>query len=146
VALGAAIKVRPERRREWFNSAEDERRARKTAKEIWSLAALEGMLFTELPTPALFDCALKPIGEDAVAAAVICGPDASRYVSKIKKAQQTGYTHVCLHQIGPDQEKFIDFYQQEILPALSSRTTSQSRNMPSGTGRARAARMKRKRS
>jgi hypothetical protein len=125
--------------------AEDERRARKTAHEVWSLAALEGMLFTELPTPALFECALKPIDEEAVSKAVICGPEARQYVSKIKKAEQAGYTHVCLHQIGPDQEQFVDFYQQEILPALRGRKAPRSRTMRSTTGRARAARMKGKR-
>ena len=30
-----------------------------------------------------------------------------------------GYTHVCLHQVGPQQEGFIDFFKQQILPALN---------------------------
>lgn len=123
--------------------AEDERRARKTAHEVWGLSALEGMLFTELPTPALFESALKPISQDAVADAVICGPEASRYVEKIGKAAKAGYTHVCLHQVGPDQEKFIDFCQQEIFPALRTRKARRGRTVSSQARRARAARRKR---
>lgn len=124
--------------------AETERRARKTAHEIWGLAALEGMLFTELPTPALFEAALKPISEDAVAEAVICGPEVRRYVEKIQKAAEAGYTHVCLHQVGPDQEKFIDFCQQEILPALRPGKAQHRRTAGPQSRRARAARRKRR--
>jgi G6PDH family F420-dependent oxidoreductase len=98
--------------------AEDEREARATAHETWGLAALEGMLFTELPTPQLFEAAMKPLSEDAVAEAVICGPDPEPYLEKIRKAGDAGYTHVCLHQVGPEQEGFIDFFQRQILPAL----------------------------
>src|SRR5262249_43666119 len=54
--------------------ATDERRARRTAHEVWALSGLEGMLFTELPTPSLFESALKPVSEDRVAEAVVCGP------------------------------------------------------------------------
>lgn len=104
--------------------AKNERQARKTAHEVWGLAALDGMLFTELPTPSLFEAALKPVSEDAVAEAVLCGPDAARYVRKIRAAEQAGYTHVCLHQIGPAQEGFLDFCAQEIIPALKSRRTA----------------------
>jgi G6PDH family F420-dependent oxidoreductase len=98
--------------------AKDERQARKTAHAVWGLAALEGMLFTELPTPALFESALKPISEDAVAEAVVCGPDARQYIKKITEAQQAGYSHVCLHQVGPAQEAFLAFCEREILPAF----------------------------
>lgn len=99
--------------------AKDERRARKTAHEVWGLAALDGMLFTELPTPKLFESALKPLTEDVVAEKVVCGPDARRYLQKIKRAEQLGYTHVCLHQVGDDQDGFIDFCEREILPAIA---------------------------
>jgi G6PDH family F420-dependent oxidoreductase len=104
--------------------AKDERRARKTAHEVWALAGLEGMLFTELPTPALFEAAMKPVTEDAVAEAVVCGPDASRYVEKIREAEQAGYTHVCLHQVGPAQEGFLDFCAREVLPAFGGRSAT----------------------
>lgn len=103
--------------------AKDEARARKTAHEVWALSALAGMLFTELPTPALFEAALKPVDEDAVAKAIVCGPDPERYLEKIRAAEQTGYTHVCLHQVGSEQEAFIDFCRRRILPAFAKRTT-----------------------
>ena len=104
--------------------AQDAHRARKTAHEIWGLAALEGMLFTELPTPSLFESALKPITKDAVAESVVCGPEASSYIEKIKQAEQAGYTHICLHQVGPEQKRFIDFCEQELLGAFADGNAS----------------------
>ena len=29
-----------------------------------------------------------------------------------------GYDHVYVHQVGPDQDGFIDFYGREVLPRL----------------------------
>jgi G6PDH family F420-dependent oxidoreductase len=83
--------------------ARDERRARKTAHEIWALSALGGPLFTELALPAHFEAAFEPITENMVAEAVVCGPDARRHVEMIRRAEQAGYTHVCVHQVGPEQ-------------------------------------------
>jgi hypothetical protein len=113
----------------------DERGARKTAHEVWGLAGLKGMLFTELPTPALFESALKPITEDAVAEAVICGPDARRYIAKIEAAAKAGYTHVCLHQVGPEQEQFIDFCAREVFGRVAHRATAHRPNATSRSNR-----------
>ena len=103
--------------------AKDERKARKTAHEVWSLAGLEGPLFTELRTPANFEAAYKMVTEDKVAESVTCGPDPKRHLEAIEKAANAGYTHVCVHQIGPEQTAFIEFYEREILPALGGRRT-----------------------
>jgi G6PDH family F420-dependent oxidoreductase len=101
--------------------AKDERSARRTAREIWALSALGGALFTELALPSHFEAALKPISEEQVAEAVVCGPDAEKHVAKIREAERAGYTHVCVHQVGPDQEGFFRFYEREVLPQLGTR-------------------------
>ena len=98
--------------------AKSEREARRRAHEIWRLAALEGALFTEIALPEHFEAAFKPITEDQVADAVVCGPDASRYLDAIRKATRAGYDQVCLHHVGPDQEGFIRFFEREIRPRL----------------------------
>lgn len=100
--------------------AKDEKTARKIAHEQWRLAALGGSLMTELSLPSQFEAAFEPITEDAVAKAVVCGPDVDRHVEAIQKAQKGGYTHVCVHQIGPDQQGFFRFYEDEVLPRLDT--------------------------
>ncbi len=98
--------------------ARSERQARRTAHELWALAALEGSLFTKIAQPAHFEAAFKPITEAQVAAAVVCGPDPDRHLAAIRGATRAGYDHVCVHQVGPDQDGFLRFYEAEILPRL----------------------------
>lgn len=99
--------------------AADEARARRTAHEVWPLAALPDPLFTELAQPSHFEAAFESISEDQVAENVVCGPDPEHHVAKIRAAEQAGYTHVCVHQIGADQEGFFRFYEREVLPRFA---------------------------
>lgn len=118
---------------------------RRVAHEIWGLAALDGMLFTELPTPALFESALKPVSPSAVAAAVVCGPDPQPYLQKIQQAERAGYTHVCLHQVGPEQLGFIDFCANELLPQFQRKTATGNggaRSPQSSAGKASPGRLR----
>jgi hypothetical protein len=41
-----------------------------------------------------------------------------RHVAAITQAAEAGYTHVWVHQIGPDQAGFFAFYASEVLPKL----------------------------
>ena len=97
----------------WANT-EDE--AKKTACEWWPNAAVKGDLSQELALPLHFEQAAKMVNEDDVAEAVVCGPDPEAHLAKIREYEDAGYDHVYVHQVGPDQEGFFDFYQREVLP------------------------------
>jgi coenzyme F420-dependent glucose-6-phosphate dehydrogenase len=99
--------------------AEDEREARRTALRWWPNAALVGSHFLELPLPSHFEEAAEMVGEDEIAEEVVCGPDPERHLEAIRKYIDAGYDHVYIHQIGPDQDGFFDFYERSILPELS---------------------------
>jgi G6PDH family F420-dependent oxidoreductase len=96
--------------------ADDTARARRTAYEYWPNAGITGELSQELPTPAHFAQAAQMVREDDVAEVVVCGPDAARHIEKIQHCIAAGYDHIYIHQIGPDQEGFFQFYAQEVLP------------------------------
>ncbi len=98
--------------------AADERQARRIAREQWPNAALAGALNQELAIPEHFEAACGPLSEDLVAQSVVCGPDPGRHLQAIAEYARAGYTHVCVHQVGPDQEGFFRFYEREIVPAL----------------------------
>ncbi len=36
----------------------------------------------------------------------------------VRKAARAGYDHVCLHQVGPEQDAFIRFFERELRPRL----------------------------
>jgi G6PDH family F420-dependent oxidoreductase len=102
--------------------ASNEAKARRMAREMWSLVCIPGPLFTELARPMQFEAALASVTEKQIAEAVVCGPDPARHVDALRKAARAGYTHICVHQIGPEQEAFIDFYETEVLPRFAGRS------------------------
>jgi hypothetical protein len=76
--------------------------------------------------PSHFTQAASTVTEEAIDQAVICGPDPRRYIAAILQAAEAGYTHVWLHQIGPDQAGFFEFYACDILPKLRVRCSTSS--------------------
>ena len=96
----------------------DEEQAVKQAAELWPIVGLGGELSQELPLPRHFDQAAENVSPDDVRDKVACGPDPERHLEMIKKYVDAGYTHIWMHQIGPDQEGFFNFYEKEILPTL----------------------------
>ena len=96
--------------------AEDEHEAKKRAYEIWPNGAAKGQLGQELPLPSNFEQAAEMVDEDDVAETVACGPDPARHLEMIEQYREAGYDHIYIHQVGPDQEGMIRFYEREILP------------------------------
>lgn len=99
--------------------APEEAQARRTAREVWPIAGLPGALSSELPLPAHFEQAATLAREEDIARAVICGPDPARHREALERHLAAGFDHVCVHQVGPDQEGFVRFYEREVLPRLA---------------------------
>ena len=98
--------------------AEDEAAAVETAHEVWPQTALPGDLTWDLPTPAHFEQATSEVSPEDVAASVACGPDPETHLEQIEPYLEAGFDHVTVHQVGPDQEGFLSFYGEEVLPAV----------------------------
>ena len=98
--------------------AEDEAAARRTATEWWPNAGTPGELVAELPLPRHFEQDATRTSEDDIAKAVVCGPDPEAHLARIREYADAGYDHVWVHQIGPDQQGFFRFYEQQVLPKL----------------------------
>ena len=101
--------------------AEDEEAARRTAHHIWANTGLQGALSTELSRPKDFEAAVANVTPDDIAEAVPCGPDPERHLDAILEYVDAGYDHVYLHQIGPDQDGFFRFWEQELRSRLDQR-------------------------
>ena len=99
--------------------AESEEEARHTALEWWPNGAVSGSHFLELPLPSHFEEAAELVSEEDIAESVVCGPDPERHLAAIREYADAGYDHVYVHQVGPDQEGFFSFYEQQILPELT---------------------------
>ena len=98
--------------------AEDEKEARKVAHKWWPNTGVPSALSWELALPSHFEDAAELVDEDDVAESVVCGSDPEPYRKQVKEFVEAGYDHVYFHQIGPDQEGFIRFYEHELQSAL----------------------------
>src|SRR5215217_6214418 len=99
--------------------AKSEEEAKKTALEWFPNIALPGELSQELPQPAHFEQAASLLSEDDIAETVACGPDPEWHAEMIQRFVDAGCDHIYLHQIGPDQDGFFDFYEREVMPRFS---------------------------
>jgi coenzyme F420-dependent glucose-6-phosphate dehydrogenase len=98
--------------------AADEESAKKTAYEWWPNAGIGGELSQELPLPRHFEQAAQLVTPDDLAEKLPLGPDPDRHAEAIKAFVAAGYDHVYIHQIGPDQEGFFDFFERELRSRL----------------------------
>lgn len=96
--------------------AKTEAQARKTALKYWRQGGLKGPLSVELALPQFFEEASEIVSEDEIAKSVICGPDPEVHLAAIKEYIKAGFTHICLHQVGPEQDGFFDFFERELMP------------------------------
>jgi len=92
--------------------------ARKLAHRIWPIAGIEGEAMQELPNQRHFEQLASLVTEDQIAQSITCGPDPEPILEAVGKFTDAGFDHIYFHQLGPDQEGFIEFAERELLPRL----------------------------
>ena len=100
--------------------AEDEQEARETVFRLWRHSGLGVTLNQELPRPSDFEAVAESVTIEMATEDVPCGPDPEPVLEAVKTWEEAGFDHVALHQVGPDQEGFFAFWEQELRPRLSS--------------------------
>jgi len=96
-------------------------RAARTAFEIWPNAAVQGQLSQDLPTWSHFEQAARMVTSDDVAKSVVVGDDVGAVFDRIGQFADAGFTHLHLHQVGPDQAVFFDAWRSELHSAIAER-------------------------
>ena len=96
--------------------AENENEAKKTALKHWPIKLNDVQINTDLPTPTHFERLAERADEKSIAEKIVCSNDPQEHINEIKRYADSGYDHICMHQIGPKQHEFIDFYREEVLP------------------------------
>ena len=88
------------------------------AFRVWPNTGLVGQLAQDLRTVAHMEHAVQMIDREAIEQALPCGPDPGPIIESIEEASSIGVDHIYLHQIGDPMDGFIDFWREEIRPAL----------------------------
>ncbi len=96
--------------------AESEDVGRRTAYEVWPIAANRGELNRLLPTPAHYEQLADMVTIEDVTEGMPCGPDPEPYIKEIEDRIRMGFDHICIHQIGEQQKEFMEFATNDILP------------------------------
>lgn len=102
--------------------APDEAKARRIAHEVWPVAGVPGRLMAELRVPMDFEAATSVLDESQVVRGLVIGPDPAAHLRAIEAFVDAGFDHVAVHQVGPDQDGFFDFYQREVIDRVTTPT------------------------
>ena len=94
--------------------APDRQKAIDSAHRLWAFTALPGQLAQDLPTMLHIEHATEIVTREMIAEQVPCGPDPEPVLRAAQAAIDAGVDHLYFHQIGPDQEGFIDFWQSQL--------------------------------
>jgi hypothetical protein len=60
----------------------------------------------------------KHCNADELEDKLVLGNDPDEFLEEIKTYDEAGYTHVYVHQVGPDQDAFLKFAKSELFPRL----------------------------
>jgi G6PDH family F420-dependent oxidoreductase len=98
--------------------AADDAQARRIAHEMWPTIGLRGELNQQLATPEHYEHATATVREEDVAGRTLCSADPDRHVAALNRFRDAGFDHVYVHQFGPDQQRLVALYEQNVLSQL----------------------------
>jgi probable non-F420 flavinoid oxidoreductase len=98
--------------------AETDEVAMTNAMDQWRAACLPAPLGQDLRTPAHLDAAAQYLREDDVAKAVQVSADPAVHIARLRECLSLGVDRLYLHNVGRNQEAFIDHFGRHVLPAL----------------------------
>ena len=84
-----------------------------------ALHALGGSIGQELARPSDFDAVAESVTLEQAAEGTPCGPDPEPVLELVRTWEQAGFDHIALHQVGPDQEGFFRFWEDELRRRLN---------------------------
>ena len=99
-------------------SAPTEDEARAAAMAQWGQNTLPNSVMTDLAHPEQISAAAGEVTPAALDAAVRISADPARHANWIAQDLERGFDGVYLHEVGPEQERFVEVFGAEVLPRL----------------------------
>lgn len=97
----------------------DAAKANALLREQFRWSVLGWKVNAELPGPVNFDAATQSVREQDMAQAGAWGPDVEPYLEKLRAFRDAGYSKIALVQVGPDQERFCEWFTSTLQPAVA---------------------------
>ena len=99
-----------------YAPTEDE--ARGAAFAQWRQNTLPNSVMTELAHPEQIAAAATHVTADDLDGAVRISADLDRHVDWLRRDVERGFDGLFLHEVGPEQERFVEVFGREVLPRL----------------------------
>lgn len=96
--------------------------AQANAVDQWKGCVLAGQLGSELRSVRLFEAAASTVRPDDLASAVRISADLKQHRDWIAGDLALGIQGCYLHNVGRNQQEFIDVFGREVLPAFTSKS------------------------
>jgi coenzyme F420-dependent glucose-6-phosphate dehydrogenase len=94
--------------------------AREAAIRNWRVAAIPSHVMTELEMPADIDAAAEDADPERILKAVRCSADPARHAEWLAEYRDIGFDMALIHNVQREDEKFIECYGNQVLPAASA--------------------------
>jgi coenzyme F420-dependent glucose-6-phosphate dehydrogenase len=98
--------------------APTESEAREAAFAQWGQNTLDNSVMTALAHPSQISAAASHVTPDQLDDAIKISADPGQHVDWIAAELERGFDGVYLHEVGPDQERFVEVFGREVLPRL----------------------------
>jgi alkanesulfonate monooxygenase SsuD/methylene tetrahydromethanopterin reductase-like flavin-dependent oxidoreductase (luciferase family) len=98
--------------------APTEAEARAAAFDQWGQNTLDNAVMTDLAHPAQIAAAARSVRPADLDGAVRISSDLARHVAWLRADAERGFDALYLHEVGPEQERFVDVFGREVLPRL----------------------------
>ena len=101
-----------------LNWAPTEEEALQGAHEQWRTNVLGGEVNWELRSPKDFDTATRLVRPEDMRESVLISSDPGRHAAWLKDYIELGFEELQLHQVGRNQQAFIETFGAKVLPQL----------------------------
>jgi coenzyme F420-dependent glucose-6-phosphate dehydrogenase len=98
--------------------APTESEAREAAFAQWGQNTLDNSVMTALAHPSQISAAASHVTPDQLDDAIRISADLGQHVEWIAAELERGFEGVFLHEVGPEQERFVEAFGREVLPRL----------------------------
>ena len=92
--------------------------AEASALDQWGPLAAGGEVNWDLRRPSDFDVATRFVRGEDIRRSVLVSSDPQRHQAWLAEFVELGFEEILLHQVGRNQEAFIDFFGGQLLPEL----------------------------
>ncbi len=104
---------------------EDEQQALDIAHDQWRSNVFPSTLAWNLELPEQFDAASEHVAPEDMRASVLISSDPATYIKRISELIELGFDEIYLHHVGQQQADFIEFFSENVLPAVTSEGTAE---------------------